>query len=167
MVPPSAMNWMCRDFSLQRVSPSGPEMLLRTGVTLASRSHTPRRFVYRHTDRSPHSPSSLFLLPAWTVPRGSDRPRNLVPSPSLGARGRLPSNILLGGKRRLVEGLRGYRVQSVTLGIQNVPGLHYQIRGEGSIYVHRATPTRPLAHSRAGLESTKQRCNHSGRRQLR
>jgi len=25
MVPPSAMNWMCRDFSLQRVSPSGPE----------------------------------------------------------------------------------------------------------------------------------------------
>jgi hypothetical protein len=23
MVPPSAMNWMCRDFSLQRVSPGG------------------------------------------------------------------------------------------------------------------------------------------------
>jgi len=83
-------------------------MLPRTAVTLASRSHTPRRFVYRHTDRSPHSPSSLFLLPAWTVPPRSDRPRNLAPSPSLGQGADYPPIFYWGGKRRLVEGLRGY-----------------------------------------------------------
>lgn len=157
MVPPSAMNWMCRDFSLQRVSPA-VRMLPRTAVTLASRSHTPRRFVHRHTDRSPHSPSSLFSLPAWTFPRGSDRPRSLVVSPSLG-QGQITLQYYWEENKGQWKDFVG--IGAVTLGIQNVPGLHYQIRGEGSIYVHSAAPTRPLAHARAGLKSANRACNHS------
>src|SRR5271155_718842 len=111
-------------------------MLPRTAVTLASRSHTPRRFVYRHTDRSPHSPSSLFSLPAWRVPRGSDRPRRtLVVSPSLG-QGQITLQYSWEENEGQWKDFVG--IGTVTLGIQNVPGLHYQIWGEGSIYVHPA-----------------------------
>jgi len=131
-------------------------MLPRTAVTLASRSHTPRQFVYRHTDRSPHSPSSLFSLPAWRIPRGSDRPRTLVVSPSLG-QGQITLQYSWEENEGQWKDFVG--IGTVTLGIQNVPGLHYQIRGEGSIYVHPAAPTR-FDQGRAWKR--KQSCNHDG-----